>query len=179
MSFARCPSANSPPGSPDRRSGRRIASLLLAAGLAASALTGFAAASASASTVCDPGTDVCVVVPDAVQTPLGTVTVAAGPDNVVTVQFTPAAQCTKVIAIPFAIPPGPPGLPGYSRTTIATAGGVVNVDTLYPPGPPCRSGLPNLAIISIHPPGPCRVRTIGTTVMFIPVTPVIPPGPPA
>jgi hypothetical protein len=138
-------------------------------------MTGFAAASASASTVCDPGTDVCVVVPDTVQTPLGTVTVASSPDNVVTVQFTPAVECTAVIGIPFALPPGPPNLPGYSRTTIATAGGVVNVDTLYPPGPPCRSALPNLAIISIHPPGPCRVRTSGNTVMFIPV---IPPGPP-
>jgi hypothetical protein len=139
-------------------------------------MTGFAAASASASTVCDPGTDVCVVVPDTVQTPLGSVTVAAGSDNVVTVQLTPAVQCTAVIGIPFAIPAGLPGLPGYSRTSIATAGGVVNVDEFLPPGPPCRSALPNLAIISIHPPGPCRVSTSGTTVMFIPV---IPPGPPA
>jgi hypothetical protein len=33
-----------------------------------------------------------------------------------------------------------------------------------------------LAIVSIHPPSPCRVRTSGTTVTF---TPIIPPRPPA
>jgi len=95
--------------------------------------------------------------------------------NVVTVQFTPVATSTLVIGIPFAVPPGPPGLPGYARTSITTAGGVVNVDTFL--APPARNGfvLPDLAIVSIHPPGPCRVRTTGTTVVF---TPVIPPGPP-
>ena len=35
--------------------------------------------------------------------------------------------------------------------------------------------LPDLAIVSIHPPNPCRVKTTGTTVVF---TPIIPPGPP-
>ena len=37
--------------------------------------------------------------------------------------------------------------------------------------------MPNLAIISIHPPGPCRVSTTGSTVTFTPIQ--IPPGPPA
>jgi hypothetical protein len=36
--------------------------------------------------------------------------------------------------------------------------------------------LPDLAIVSIHPPSPCRVSISGTTVVF---TPIIPPGPPA
>ena len=155
-----------------KRSGRRITSLLLAVGLASGAISAFAAAPASAASVCDPGADSCVV-GDTVQTPLGTVTVAVSAGNVVTVQLTPTAPGTLVIGIPFAWPPGPPTLPGYARTSIATAGGVVNIDTfLTPPG---RLALPNLAIISIHPPGPCRVRTSGTTVTF---TPIFPPGPP-
>jgi hypothetical protein len=84
---------------------------------------------------------------------------------------------TLVIGIPFAFPPGPPTLPGYARTSITTAGGVVNIDTfLAPPGAVNRFALPGLAIVSIHPPGPCRVRTSGTAVVF---TPVIPPGPPS
>ncbi len=53
----------------------------------------------------------------------------------------------------------------------------MNIDTfLIPPGPLGLFARPNLAIISIHPPGPCRVATSGTTVVF---TPIIPPGPPA
>jgi len=96
--------------------------------------------------------------------------------NVVTVQFTPVATSTLVIGIPFAIPPGPPALPGYARTSITTAGGVVNVDTfLAPPATVNGFELPDLAIVSIHPPSPCRVKTTGTTVVF---TPIIPPGPP-
>jgi hypothetical protein len=103
-----------------------------------------------------------------------TVTVSAG--NVVTVQLAPAAPGGLVFGIPFAIPPGPAALPGYARTSIATAGGEVDIDTvLTPPGSPSRFALPNLAIVSIHPPGPCHVRTNGTTVVF---TPTFPPGPP-
>jgi hypothetical protein len=152
-----------------------VASLLLSAGLTVSAVTAFAP-QASAASVCNPGTDICVVVPDTVQTPLGLVTVTVSAQNVVTVQLTPTAPNTVVAGIPFAIPPGPPDLPGYSRTSITTAGGVVNIDTfLVPPGPPGRFVLPNLAIVSIHPPSPCLVSTNGTTVVF---TPIIPPGPP-
>ncbi len=156
---------------------RRVASFLLAAGLAAGAVPALTASPASAASACDPGTDVCVVVPDTVQTPLGLVTVAVSPANVVTVHLTPAAPGTLVLGIPFAIPPGPPGLPGYARTAITTAGGVVAIDTFTaPPGPLSQLGPPGLAIVSIHPPSPCRVRTSGTTVVF---TPIIPPGPPA
>jgi hypothetical protein len=108
-----------------------------------------------------------------VQTPLGPVTIAVSAANVVTVQLTPTAPSTFVIGIPFAIPPGPPGLPGYARTSITTAGGEVDIDTFLAPAN--GFALPNLAIVSIHPPGPCRVRTSGTTVVFTPITP---PGPP-
>ena len=159
---------------PGKRPARRVAWLLLVAGLTASPLTALAASPANAVSTCDPGTDYCVV-SDSVQTPLGPVEVQVSAANVVTVQLTPTVPNTLVFGIPFAVPPGPPGLPGYTRTSVATAGGVVNIDT-YPPGPPSRFSFPGIAIISIHPPGPCRVSTSGTTVVF---TPIIPPGPPA
>jgi hypothetical protein len=138
-------------------------------------VTALAASPASAASVCAPGTDICAVT-DTVQTPLGPVTIAVSGTNIVTVQLTPIAPSTLIIGIPFAIPPGPPGLPGHARTSIATAGGVVNIDTfLAPPAAVNSFVLPGLVIVSIHPPGPCRVRTSGTAVVF---TPVFPPGPP-
>jgi hypothetical protein len=165
---------NWPAKQPAKPPGFRVASLLLSVGLTASAVAAFAAP-ASAASACDPGTDICVVVPDTVQTSLGPVTVTVSAENVVTVQLAPTDPNTVVAGIPFAIPPGPPLAPGYTRTTITNAGGVVNIDTfLVPPGPPGRFALPNLAIVSIHPPSPCRVRADGTTVVF---TPIIPPGP--
>ena len=167
--------ANRPASLAPRRPGRRVASLLLAAGLTVSAMTALAASPANAASVCAPGADTCVIT-DAVQTPLGPVTIEVSAANVVTVQLTPTATRTLTIGIPFAIPPGPPGLPGYARTSITTAGAVVNIDTfLAPPASANSFALPGLAIVSIHPPGPCRVRTSGTTVVF---TPVFPPGPP-
>ena len=59
----------------------------------------------------------------------------------------------------FSIPPGPPaGLSG-TRTTMDSPGGLVAIDTFQiPPGPPLRSARPSLAMISIHPPGPCRAN---------------------
>ncbi|HUZ56182.1 MAG TPA: hypothetical protein VMU94_27115 [Streptosporangiaceae bacterium] len=162
----------SPPG---KRPARRIASLLLAAGLAAGAPTAFAVAPASAASICDPGTDYCVV-SDTVQTPLGPATVTVSAGNVVTVQLTPTSPGSLVYGMPFAIPPGPPALPGYTRTSITTIGGVVDIDTFQTlPGSPNRFDMSSLAIVSIHPPSPCRVSTSGTTVVF---TPIIPPGPP-
>jgi hypothetical protein len=167
--------ASEPSIRPRKRPGRRVASLLLAGGLTVSAMTALAASPASAASVCAPGTDICVIA-DTVQTPLGPVTIAVSAANAVTVQLSPSAPSTLVIGIPFVFPPGPPTLPGYARTSIKTAGGVVNIDTfLAPPGAANSFALPDLAIVSIHPPGPCRVRTSGTTVVF---TPVIPPGPP-
>ena len=166
--------ANRPASPAPRRPGRRVASLLLVAGLTVSAMTALAAPPAHAASVCAPGADICVIT-DAVQTPLGPVTIAVGAGDVVTVQLTPIAPSTLVIGIPFAIPPGPPGLPGYARTSITTAGGVVNIDTfLAPTGAASSFAPPDLAIVSIHPPGPCRVLTRGTVVVF---TPIFPPGP--
>jgi hypothetical protein len=163
------------PASPARKPpSRRVASLLLVAGLTVSATTALAASPARAASVCAPGADICVIT-NAAQTPLGPVTIAVSAANVVTVQLTPTAARTLVIGIPFAFPPGPPTLPGYARTSVTTAGGVVNIDTfLAPPGAANSFAPPDLAIVSIHPPGPCRVQTSGTTVVF---TPIFPPGP--
>jgi hypothetical protein len=153
---------------PTERLPRRVTAAMLAAGLSIAALTGLGAVPASADTVCTG--DVCVVVPDAVPTPVGSVTISVSAANVVTVQLAPTVPNTLVFGIPFSIPPGPPGLPGYSRTSIQTTGGLVNIDTVVsPPGPPNRAALPNLAVISIHPPGPCRVTTRGTLVTFTPI----------
>ena len=168
--------ANRPASPARKRPGCRVASLLLVAGLTVSAMTALAEAPASAASVCSPGTDICVIA-DTVQTPLGPVTIAVSAANAVTVQLAPTAPGALVIGIPFAFPPGPPTLPGYARTSITTAGGVVNIDTfLAPPGAANSFALLDLAVVSIHPPGPCRVRTSGTTVVF---TPVFPPGPPS
>jgi hypothetical protein len=151
----------------DRR--RRTTPLaMLTAALSIVALTGLGAPAASAATSCD--LDVCVIVPDTVQTPVGSATVTVSATNVVTVQLAPITTNTLVLGIPFAIPPGPPALPGYSRTSIQTSGGEVDIDAvLTPPGPPNRFALPNIAVISIHPPSPCRVSTRGTLVTFTPV----------
>ena len=179
---------SSAPAGPRRRRSAvqpRAGSLLLAAGVAALVLAGFVASPAGAATTCDPGADVCSVQPDSVQTPAGVVTATVSATNVVTVQMAPTSPSTLMFGIPFAVPPGPPcrvgdtscGLPGYARTSIATAGGLVTIDTVvWPAG---RFQLPSLVVVSIHPPSPCRVRTTGSTVVFTPVAPVIPPGPPA
>lgn len=152
--------------------GRRLGPLVLASGLTAGSLAGLAATPANADTCGDS----CVVVPGTVQTPLGLVTVTASAANVVTVHLDPTTPNTLVFGIPFQIPPGPPCRPDYCRTTIDTTGGLVIIDEFQmPPGPPSRFALPNLVIISIHPPGPCRAHTSGTTVVFTPITP---PGPP-
>jgi hypothetical protein len=142
----------------------RLASLLSGTGLALATLVGTGAAAANAATTCDPAGDVCVVTPDTVQTPLGLVSVSATAANVVTVHLDPNSANTLVFGVPFALP-GCPG--GCGRTTIDTSGGLVTIDTIQ-----LRSGrfaLPNLAIISIHPPSPCRVRVTGTTVVFTPI----------
>src|SRR5690348_15797534 len=85
-----------------RRPGRRVASLLLVAGLTGGATTALAASPARADSVCAPGSDTCVIT-TAVQTPLGPVTVAVSAANVVTVQLTPTAPRTLVLGLPFAI----------------------------------------------------------------------------
>src|SRR6185437_4606619 len=99
MSFIRHQPASLTDSPPARRRGRHVASLLLMLGLTASVLTGVAALPANAATACDPGTDVCVAVPDTVPTPLGPVTIAVSAENVVTVQLMPTVACTQVIGI--------------------------------------------------------------------------------
>jgi hypothetical protein len=141
---------------------------MVALGLTVTAIAGLGAAPANADVVCTG--DVCVVTPDTVATPVGEVTVGVTSAGVVSVRLAPTTPNTIVVGIPFSIPPGPPGLPNYSRTSIQTSGGLVDVDAIaIPPGPPARFALPNVAIISIHPPGPCRVSTRGNVVTFTPI----------
>jgi hypothetical protein len=128
-----------------------------------------AGAPAYPETTC--GADTCVV-NNVVQTPAGPVTVNVTTDNIVTVHLTPVAANTIVFGLPFQYPPAPASAPGYTRVSMATASaGTVNIDTiLSPPGPPTRLGVPTIVIISIHPPNPCRSRTIGSTVTFTPLS---------
>jgi hypothetical protein len=147
---------------------RRSPRVLRAAGAAALlvVLSVFGAAPASADTTCG---DSCLV-GTTVATPVGPATITVSPTNVVTVSLAPATP-TLVIGIAFTIPPGPPCRTFCARTTVESAGGTVDIDTVViPPGQPSRFTVPSLAVISIHPPGPCRVRTVGTTVTFTPIT---------
>lgn len=155
--------------------------VLVSAFAAVITLGGVAATPTSAATVCNA--DICVVVPDTLQTPLGVATVDVSATNVVTLTFAPSAPNTLVLGSPFTLPPiascpdgctkGCPG--GCSRTsiTLVTTAGIVNIDTiLSPPGPPNRLIDTNLVIASLMlPPGPpCRVQTLGDTVVFTPST---------
>ena len=160
---------------------RRLTTMIaaLAAGSILGTLAVLGASPASAYSACSG--DLCVVYPDTVQTPLGLVTVAVSATDVVTVNLEPTTPNTLVLGV---VAPGSTvfGCPGgctrwgYAQTSIDTAGGLLDIQTFaFPPGPPTRLALPNLAIISIHPPGPCRATTHGTTVVF---TPLFPPGPP-
>jgi hypothetical protein len=121
---------------------------------------------ASADT-CTAGSDICGVF-QGVQTPAGLVTASADANNVVTVVLTPTKPNTLVFGLPFGHPPNP-AFPGLARSSVTTSGGVVDIDTLVPPLALARFNLPNVAVISIHPPSPCRVTVVGTTVTFTPV----------
>ena len=107
--------------------GRHLRSAVLAVGLTTGALVGLTAAPVSAQVACTG--DLCVVVPPTVQTPLGLVTVTVSATNIVTVQLAPTAPNTLLLGVPFSYPPGPPIIPGYTRTSIDTAGGLVTIDT--------------------------------------------------
>lgn len=145
---------------------RRSTAIIVALSAMLAMMVTLGAPPAHAATVCTG--DYCVVV-NTLQTPLGVATISASATHVVTVQFAPTVANTWVFGIPFSIPPGPPNF--FTRTSIATSGGLVSIDTfMIPPGPPGFAAFPNLAIISIHPPSPCRVLTSGTTVVFTPIT---------
>ena len=149
--------------------GRRLGVGLIAAGLTIGALAQ-GAAPANAYVVCSDNQDACTAYPDTVQTPLGLVTVTVNTDtNAVTVELAATAADTRVVGIPHGIAAGANSAAGFTRTSIDTAGGLVNIDTFLHPPSPIR---PSLALISIHPPSPIRAITTGTTVRFFP------PGPP-
>lgn len=148
--------------------------MLMLAALMAGTTVAFAAPALADS--CPVGSDSCTVSPGT-PTPAGLVTVSVAAGNVITVVIAPLKTNTLVFGLPFSYPPGPPCSPAYCRTSVDTgAAGIVNIDTVViPPGPPSRFSLPNLVVVSLHPPGPCRVAVSGNTVIF---TPVFPPGPP-
>lgn len=146
---------------PHRNSPRTVAAAVL---LAAFTVLG-TATPASAATTCSGNCPVGIIV----TTPVGTATVTVTAANVVTVALAPTAR-TLVFGVPFSYPPVLCAQ-FCTRTTIPTAGGAINIDSVvYPPGPPTRFAFPNVAVISIHPPNPCRAQTIGANVTFTPIT---------
>jgi hypothetical protein len=159
---------------------RRGLSLLAAVGLLAGLFT-IGAGSVSADVVCSDCQN------PSITTPLGAATVAVSSANVVTVEFVAINPShTLVVALPFAVPPGPPcrltgggvsvppGPPCFVRNSLVTAGGTVNVDTVSIPAGPSGFTFTSLVVISIHPPSPCRMtvtRTAtDTVVIFTPRT---------
>jgi hypothetical protein len=133
------------------------------------AVIGMSPAIASADP-CSVSTDQCQV-NNTVQTPAGLVSVTVGPGHVVTVRLTPVKPNTLVRGYAGDVPAPPPNRLGYSRATFDTGGaGIVVIDTVVsPPGSPTRVSVPNVALISIHPPSPCRAQTAGNTVVFTPI----------
>ena len=116
-------------------------------------------APASATFTCNQDSGVCTD-DSVVDTPLGQVDVSASESNVVTVHLTPRYAHTQVIGVPRSHPPSPIRS-GFVRTSVMTTGGTVDIDTIH-------RGPANVAIISIHPPSPCRATTQGSTVVFTP-----------
>jgi hypothetical protein len=151
-------------------SSRRGLSLLAAVGMLAGLFT-IGAGSVAADVVCSDCQN------PSITTPLGAATVTVSPATVVTVDFVANDPShTLVVSLPFAIPPGPPGR-GFVRSSLVTAGGTVNIDTVsVPPGPPGFGfiSITSLVIVSIHPPGPCRMTVTRTAtdtiVVFTPRT---------
>lgn len=114
---------------------------------------------AAATFTCNQDSGVCTD-DSVVDTPLGQVDVSVSESNVVTVHLTPRFTRTFVIGIARALPPGPPTR-GFARSSVETTGGTVFIDTI-------QRGPAHVAIISIHPPSPCRAVTRGDTVVFTP-----------
>jgi hypothetical protein len=128
------------------------AALILVSGLAVTS-------PAAATFTCNQDTGICTD-DSIVQTPLGQVDISVSASNVVTVHLTPLQPRTSVVGIPQGHPPSPIKS-GFVRTSVETIGGTVDIDTT-------QQGNANLAIISIHPPSPCRAITQGDTVVFTP-----------
>ena len=108
-------------------------------------------------------------------TPAGPVTIRVNATGVATIVLTPISR-TLVYGVPFPLPEPPiAGCPGgctrYARSSIDTAAGFIVIDTIvYAPGSPGFFFTPpNLALVSIHPPSPCRATTVGNTVTFTPI----------
>lgn len=126
---------------------------------------------ASAATGC--GVDACP--PETMTTPLGTATVTVYA-NVVTVDFFPPDPIRPfVTALPRSYPPDPILWLGFTRTSLVTAAGTVNIDTrLVPPNPilPLLGTFNGLAVVSLAPLVPMRVSVTRTpthtTVVFTP-----------
>lgn len=114
---------------------------------------------AVATFTCNQDTGVCTD-DSTVDTPLGQVDVSVSETNVVTVHLTPLYPRTSVVGIPQSHPPSPIRS-GFTRTSVATIAGTVDIDT-------AQQGSTNVALISFHPPSPIRVSSTGTTVVFTP-----------
>ncbi len=115
-------------------------------------------APASATFTCNQDSGVCTD-DSVVDTPLGQVDVSVSDTNVVTVHLTPLYPRTSIVGIPQSHPPSPIRS-GFTRTSVVTIAGTVDIDT--------KTGSENVALISFHPPSPCRVTSTGTTVVFTP-----------
>jgi hypothetical protein len=145
----------------------RITSCAAAVILAAASAVSLAAPASAADFICNQDSGVC---DETASTPAGSVDVTVSPTNVVTVRLTPISPRTVVFGVPFGVPPAPASVPGLARTSVATTGGAVDIDTLvFSPRPSGRPSPPNVVVISIHPPSPCRAVTTGTTVTFTPI----------
>lgn len=146
-----------------RRMARRSLSILATVGLLVGLLT-VGSTAVSAALPCQD------CLPPSISTPLGTADVTVSATNVVTVVFTPTDPVhTYVVGVPFSYPPGF----GFARNSLVTAGGTVNIDTVsLPPGSPSFGRFTSLAVISIHPPSPCRLTltrsATSTVVVFTP-----------
>lgn len=123
---------------------------------------------AFATFTCNQDTGVCTD-ESVVDTPIGPVDVSVSESQVVTVHLTPTYPHTVVKGVARSHPPSPIKS-GFVRTSVVTTGGTIDIDTRH------RSKA-NIAIISIHPPSPCRATTTGSTVVFTPRS-LFPPGPP-
>jgi hypothetical protein len=146
----------------------RIARLLALLGLVGSLLAAPATVSAAG---CGPFVEFCS---DTINTPLGTANVSVDTANVVTVDFIPPNPIRPfVTALPLSISPNLVLSLGFTRFSLPTRAGTVNIDTRVIPPNPILGQFSGLVVISIIPTDPCRVsvtRTLtDTIVVFTPI----------